>query len=150
MMASNLQPTTYVMNCNMQPSTLTSRGGCSGSGREVSYVQSSTSPPPPPPDLSGWVMSATGNCTEGQSWHWQCAKLWVSAEDMAEQNLIATCTVTNGTTCANTAGNRYWMEPSNVQAETYVMTCNIEPAILTSRDGCSGTGAVLSYVQSGS
>jgi hypothetical protein len=104
-------------------------------------------PPPPPPPGGNWVMTATGTCTEGQSWHWQCSVLWVPAADIPAQGTIATCKVTNGTVCGNTAGNRYWMKVSNLQPTTYVMSCNIQPPTLTSRTGCPGSSAVVSYVQ---
>jgi hypothetical protein len=159
MKAANLQPSSYLMTCSKKPTLLTSRDGCYGNGAVVSYVHPSTTPTTPPPTtpppttptgLSGWVMSATGTCKEGQIWHHQCTRTWIPAANITAQSIIATCKVSNGTSCANTGHNRYWMKAANFQPSTYVMTCNKKPTLLTSRDGCYGNGAVVSYVHPGS
>jgi len=88
-------------------------------------------------DYPGWVWVAPGGCADGQSWHFECTGLWVDGADVDMHPIIATCTVTDGLTCANFGVNRRWTSFANLTLASDVRTCSVEPADLNARDSCA-------------
>ncbi len=88
-------------------------------------------------EYPGWVFVAPSGCTDGQSWHFQCTGLWVDGADFDSYPIIATCTVTDGLTCANTGVNRRWTSVANLTLTTNISSCSVEPADLGNKNSCA-------------
>jgi hypothetical protein len=98
------------------------------------------------PVLAGWVQTATGECKQGQSWHWQCGNLWKPGAEVALNDLIAVCKAGDGKTCGST--DRLWLRVLNIQpATTLIKLCAVEPTNLTNKDSCPVASTTYATMQ---
>jgi hypothetical protein len=94
---------------------------------------------------SGYIFASTGECADGENWHWQCQGQWVEADSYAAQKVVATCNETDGRNCANEGNNKRWTAVSLLTESSQVLTCATLPANPTVAHTCPS----LQFLQSG-